>query len=144
MSESPPLQFEMFATARTAPEVLWEVVGEPLRLPEWTDADEVVQPPPRPIEVGGRFVTRDGDRELEWVVITAAPRLLEVKTDACPAGRLGLGVHVQPDSLGARLIVAGMLDPRGRRLRARTVDLPALRRRCERWSDQALRIAGRR
>jgi hypothetical protein len=133
------LQFEMFSVGRMPPDALWALVGDPARAPEWTDAQEVVSPPPRLLEVGSRFTTRDGDRELGWVVITTGPRLLEVKTDDCAVGRFGVGVRVADDPLGARLVLAGMLDPSGGRLRARTADLPALRRRCERWCDRALR-----
>jgi hypothetical protein len=135
------LQFEMFTTGMLPADDLWSLVGDLRRIPEWTDADEVLSEPEPPVEVGSRFVTVEGGRRLEWVVITAAPRLLEVKTDGCAVGRFGVGVRVIPDPVGARLIVAGMLDPSGSRLRARAVDLPALRRRCERWSDLALRAA---
>jgi hypothetical protein len=135
------LQFEMFSAGMVSPDDLWALVGDPARAAEWTDADEVVMVPEPPIAVGTRFRTREGGRELEWVVITAAERLLEVKTDGCDAGRFGVGVRVVDDPVGARLILAGMLDPVGGRIRARTVELPSLRRRCERWVDTALRVA---
>jgi hypothetical protein len=136
------LQFEMFTAGLMGPDALWGLVGDLRRVAEWTDAEGVSDAPAAPA-VGDRFRTVDGGRELGWVVITAADRLLEVKTDDCPAGRFGVGVRVAPDPVGSRLIVAGMLDPVGSRLRARTIELPALRRRCERWVDTALRVAGR-
>ncbi len=135
------LQFEMFATGIHPPDDLWALVGDPARAAEWTDADTVTSVPEPPLEVGSRFATTDGGRTLDWVVITVGPRLLEVKTDGCTAGRFGVGVRVTPDPIGCRLIIAGMLDPAGGRLRARSVDLPALRRRCERWSERALKVA---
>lgn len=140
MSANPPLQFEMFAAAMVSPDDLWALVGDPRRAAEWTDAEEVLGDPDPPLDVGSRFATRTAESTLEWVVITVGDHLLEVKTDGCAAGRFGLGVRVAPDPVGARLIVAGMLDPGGGRLRARTVDLPSLRRRCERWVDTALKV----
>ncbi len=138
-----PLRFEMFAVALAPPEDLWALVGDPRRAPEWTDAEEVVPPPEPPLAVGARFSTRDGDRRREWVVITAGDRLLEVKTDDCEMGRIGLGVRVTADPAGSRLVMAGMLDPIHGGLRARTVDLPSLRRRCERWMDVATKAVRR-
>lgn len=143
MAEPPRLlQFEMFTTARCSPDVLWALVGDLRRIPEWTEADAVLAAPEPPVEVGARFTTQAGEQRLEWVVITAAERLIEVKTDDLPAGRFGVGVRVAPDPLGSRLILAGMLDPARGRLRARVLDLPALRSRMDRWSDVAVRAAG--
>lgn len=137
------LQFEMFSVGLLPPDELWALVGDPARVAEWTDAEEVRSVPEPPLTVGSRFTTVDGERQLDWVVITVGPRLLEVKTDGCAAGRFGVGVRVVPDPAGCRLIMAGMLDPSAGKLRARAVDLPALRRRCERWSDRALTVAAR-
>jgi hypothetical protein len=139
MSVQPPLQFEMFAVAVRSPDDLWALVGDLRQVAEWTDADEVVSAPEPPFGVGTRFTTRDGERHLDWVVITSEEHLLEVKTDGCEAGRFGVGVRVSPDPVGSRLILAGMLDPVAGRVRARTLDLPPLRRRCERWVDRAVR-----
>lgn len=138
------LQFEMFSVGVMPPDDLWALVGDPARLAEWTDAEEVRSIPEPPVAVGSRFVTVDGGRQLDWIVITSGLRLLEAKTDGCAAGRFGVGVRVTPDPHGCRLIIAGMLDPRAGRVRARTIDLPALRRRCERWSDLAFKVAARR
>ena len=103
----------------------------------------MLSPPEPPLEVGARFRTRDGERHLDWVVITVGERLIEAKTDGCEVGRLGFGVRVTADPAGSRLVMAGMLDPAHGRLRARTVDLPSLRRRCERWMDVAVRSVRR-
>jgi hypothetical protein len=133
------LQFELFTAVPVAPERLWALVGDVRRIPEWTDADHVMQPPEPPLEVGARFTTVDAGRELRWVVITVADRLIEAKTDDGPCGRFGVGVRVAPDPIGSRLILAGLLDPSGSRVRARVQHLPALRSRAERWADLALR-----
>jgi hypothetical protein len=136
------LQFEMYSTVPCAPDELWALVGDLRRLPEWTDADHVHAAPEPPVEVGARFATETRGDRLDWVVITSLERLVEIKTDDLPAGRFGVGVSAVPDPLGARLILAGMLDPARSTLRARLVDLPALRARLDRWSDLAVRALG--
>jgi hypothetical protein len=135
------LQFELFTAVPVSPERLWALVGDLRRVPEWTDAERILHAPEPPLEVGARFTTVDGGRELRWVVITVANRLIEVKTDDGPWGRFGVGVRVAPDPVGSRLILAGLLDPAGSRLRARLRHLPSLRARTERWADLALRRA---
>lgn len=136
------LQFEMFSTVPCTPDELWALVGDLRRLPEWTDADRVLSAPEPPVEVGARFTTETGSDGLTWVVITSLERLLEIKTDDLAAGRFGVGVRVVPDPVGSRLVLAGMLDPARSTLRARLVDLPALRARLDRWSDLAVRALG--
>jgi hypothetical protein len=136
------LQLEMFATATCSPDALWALVGDLRRVPEWTDAEEVRGAPEPPNRVGARFTTTDGGSQRSWVVISAAERLVEAKTDDCAAGRVGVGLRVAGDPHGSRLILAGMLDPSGSALRARLRDLPALRARLERWADRAVRAAG--
>lgn len=137
------LQFEMFSTVPCPPEELWALVGDLRRLPEWTDADRVHAAPEPPVEVGARFATETAGDRVDWVVITSLERLVEIKTDDLPAGRFGVGVRVAPDPLGSRLILAGMLDPARSAVRARLVDLPALRGRLDRWADKAVRAVGR-
>ena len=133
------LQFELFAACPTPPEILWGIVGDLNRLPEWTDASGVEAPPDQP-RVNDRFITLHGDHHLEWTVITAEPMLLEAKADtAC--GRVGLGARVSQDPAGSRLVLAGMLKPSVGRLRARTIELPRLRRRGDEWSARAVRLA---
>lgn len=135
------LEFELFAASPTSPEALWALVGELGRLPEWTDATGCADLPSEPRE-GATFVTLHGDQRLEWTLITAEPRLLEAKADtAC--GRLGIGVRVAPDPHGSRLVLAGALKPSVGALRARTIELPRLRRRFDDWSTRAVKVATR-
>ena len=146
------MQFEVYAVAPGAPQRLWELVGDPSRFHEWTDADVVEGPPEPPHQVGQRFATVDGGRRRGWVVITTDERLLEIKTDDTDCGRLGIGIRVAGDPLGARLILAGLLDPVGtdqdrggsagqarRRALARLVHVPRTRARFDRWSARAVR-----
>lgn len=134
------LQFEVFSSVPDEPERLWEVVGDPDRLPEWTDADHLPVRPEPPVALGSRFETLDGGRRLTWTIITWEPRLWEAKTDDSDCGRLGLGVRVATDPLGSRLVLAGLLEPAGSMVRARLVDGPRLRARLDRWSTAAARL----
>lgn len=133
------LQFELFSSVPCQPERLWELVGDPARLPEWTDVDELQQPPEPPVAVGSRFTTLDAGRQLAWVVITCEEHLWEAKTDDSACGRLGIGVRVAPDTHGSRLVLAAMLEPAASTLRARLVEVPRLRARLDRWSAAASR-----
>lgn len=134
------LQFEVFATVPGDAAAVWALVSDPARLPEWTDAEDVPEAPAPPLALGSRFATVDGDRRLEWVVITSEPYLLEAKTDQSACGRLGFGVRVSDDPHGTRLVLAGLLDPAVLGLRARMVDVPRLRARLDRWADAAARV----
>lgn len=132
------IRFEVFAAGTAAPGEVWALVGDPARLPEWTDADAVeVEGPLAP---GATVVTRDRGRRLAWTVSTLEPRLLELATDL-PDGRLGIGVRVLRDPLGSRVVLAGGLDPATRRARwsFRLLGAPSLRRRFDRWSQRAVR-----
>lgn len=131
------LRFELFAVAPVDAGQLWALVGDPSRLPEWTDATAVegaVQAP----GVGEQFSTLEGERVLRWTVITSEARLLEAKTDT-PCGRLGVGVSARADDAGSRLVLAGLLDPSVPRWRARLVEVPRLRRRFDAWTTRAVR-----
>lgn len=134
------LQFELFSSVPCPPERLWKLVGDPDRLSEWTDVDELVQRPEPPVTVGSRFATLDGGRQLNWVVITCEGFLWEAKTDDSACGRLGIGVRVAPDTHGSRLVLAAMLEPAASLLRARLVEVPRLRTRLDRWSAAANRV----
>jgi hypothetical protein len=131
------LQFELFASVPCPPEKLWDLVGDPDRLWEWTDAEALAVRPEPPVAVGSRFATVEAGRRLGWVVITCEDHLWEAKTDDSHCGRLGIGVRVAPDAHGSRLVLAGMLEPAGSLLRARLVDVPRLRARLDRWSAAA-------
>lgn len=133
---------ELYATATTPPEHVWAVVGDPRRLPEWTDVDGVERVEPDAVDVGTEFVTVAEGQRRRWRVVTADARLLEATTNTA-LGPLGVGVRVVRDPLGARLILAASFEPAGRvrRLRARLVDAPGLRRRFDRWTRAALRVA---
>lgn len=139
------LRVEIYATANTPPDDLWAVVGDPWRLPEWTDVHDVERVDPDPVEVGAEIVVvADGQRR-RCTVVTAAPRLLEVTTSTA-RGPVGIGARVIRDRAGSRLVLAGAFSPAGavQRLRVRAVDAPALRRRFDRWSRRALELAAAR
>jgi len=131
------LQFEVFTSVPRPPETVWAVVGDLRSLPRWTDVEHVEDAPAAPPERGARFDTVTRDLRLSWVVLTSDTHLLEVKADDTPCGRLGLGVSVAPDGPGSRLVLAGLLDPSCSTLRARTVEVPRLRRRLDRWAARA-------
>src|SRR5680860_359654 len=130
---------ELFASAAVKPEALWALVRDVRRLPEWTDADEVLTveppatsppptsppPPPSPpsprspdldVAVGTTVVTRDGPRRLSWTVTAREPRVLELGT-TLEHGRLGIGVSVVREAMGARarIVLASAYQPDTRR-----------------------------
>lgn len=135
---------EQYALSVATPDELWLLVGNPRRLPEWTDADEVSEVDPEPPAPGGRFVTRVGRNRAEWTVNNFEPYLFEAVT-AVSDGRLGIGVRVLADRSGSRLVLAGAYRPAGRaaRLRFQLVGCRRLRARFDRWSAAALRLAAR-
>ncbi len=129
---------ELYQVSGRSPEQLWQVVGDPWRLAEWTDAERVVSVEPQPVTVGTRITTaQDGDERV-WRVITVEPRLLEMTAET-NRGLLGVGIRVVRDPLGSRLIMAAQLAATG--LRAQMVDGPALRRSLDRWCSAAVRVA---
>lgn len=135
---------ELFASGAVSPEALWAVVGDPLRLPEWTDADDVAAIATPPGAPGMTVVTRDGPRQLTWTVTTREARVLELAT-VLERGRLGIGVSVVREAMGARsrLILAAAHEPGSRAalLHFRVLGAPALRRRFDRWTHRALAVA---
>lgn len=138
------MQIELYATGSATVEDTWAVVGDPRRLPEWTDATEVERVAPEPVDVGTEVVVRAAGRQWTWRVVTAEPRLVEATTTTS-SGTLGVGVRVVREGSGCRLILAGSLKTSGLlpRLRARTVEAAAWRRRFDRWSHAALDAAAR-
>jgi len=129
---------EQYAVASAPPEEIWGLVGDPRRLPEWTDATSVELS--AAVAVGTVLTTRDGKRVLEWRITTAEQRLLEAVT-TLPRGELGIGVRVVRDPNGSRLILAAGFTPGDRfsDLGWLLLGGPAVRRRFERWTRAALR-----
>lgn len=75
-----------------------------------------------------------------WSVISTGQRVVEV-TGTTSCGRLGLGVRViglraDAGHAGARsrVVFVGRLEPTGSPLGARVRQVPALRRRFDRWA----------
>lgn len=139
------VHFELYATGIAAPEDTWAVVGDPRRLPEWTDVQRVERIDPEPVRVGTELVIVADGGSWTWRIVTVDMRLLEATTQL-PDGQLGIGLRVARDPLGARLVVAGSYQPTGRlaAARVRLLTVPALRRRFDRWTHTALRIASAR
>lgn len=137
---------ELFAAGAVSPEALWNLVGDLDRLPEWTDADDVAAIEPVPVDVGTKVVTNDGPRQLAWTITTSQPLVLELTTEL-DRGRLGIGVSVVREQMGARarMILAAAYEPgsSAELLCFRLLGAPALRRRFDRWTRLALSIARR-
>lgn len=137
------VRFEMFHTGQVAPERLWSVVGDPWRLAEWTDVESVADVAPDPPVVGTRVTTVEAGTTRTWEIVTLEARLLELSTTT-ERGTVGFGCRVVRDARGgSRLVLAGGVALTGfaAKLRARLLDAPALRRRMDRWSAEALRVA---
>lgn len=130
---------EQYAEFAVEPDLLWAVVSEPSRLPEWTGAS-ALDPPPR-WEVGRRV--RITERvATDWEVLSAEPRIVEVR-GATPCGTVGIGVRVIGGRAGSPtrvVFVARLEDATG--FRARFRDLPAMRRRFDRWAHGLRRTTG--
>lgn len=137
--------FELYAIGSAAPEHLWAVVGDPRRLPEWTDVDAVASVDPEPVQQGTEVVVVLGGRPLPWRVVTADPRLLEAATEQGGAS-LQVGFRVVRETRGSRLVVAAAYGGTGglQGWRRRLLDAPALRRRFDRWTRRALDLAAQR
>ncbi len=133
-------RFEVYASGPGDPAAVWDLVSDPHRLPEWTDATAVEDLGPGPVAVGTTFAVRVGDRRLDWRVRTLDRRLIEAAT-FLPSGVLGIGAQVFPDAAGSRIVLAGAFAPADRRsaLRFSLLGGPDLRRRFDRWSPRALR-----
>jgi hypothetical protein len=137
------VRFEMFHTGQVAPERLWGVVGDPWRLAEWTDVESVADVSPDPPVLGTRITTVEAGTTREWQITTLEARLMEMWTTT-ERGTMGVGCRVVRDARGgSRLVLAAGVEIRGRAgdLRARLFDGPALRRRMDRWSAEAVRVA---
>lgn len=137
------VRFDLFQTGQVAPEHLWSVVGDPWRLAEWTDVESVADVTPDPPVVGTRVTTVEAGTTRSWEIVTLQSRLLELSTTT-ERGTVGIGCRVVRDARGgSRLVLAAGVDLNGFAgdLRARLLDAPSLRRRMDRWSAEALRVA---
>ena len=129
----------MFASGSVASDALWAVVGDPWRLAEWTDVESVADVRPEPPQVGTQIETVEAGTMRMWRITTRESRLFEMTTTT-ERGRLDIGCRVVRDNRGgSRIVLAAGLERSG--LRTRLLDVPALRRRMERWAHTALEIA---
>lgn len=142
------LTVEQYAEYLAPAGVLWSIIGDPHRLPAWTDASRV-EFASHAGKVSQWFeglnVTVHGRSSTTWRVISAGQRVVEV-SGMTSCGQLGLGARVieipsshgppgaQGRFQGARLVLVARLEPSRSVLRARVLDLPAIRRRFDRWS----------
>jgi hypothetical protein len=135
---------ELYATGSAAPAAVWALVGNPCRLPEWTDAEHVEDLSAETPAVGMTFVTVAAGQRLSWRLVTAEDRTLEAVA-AAPFGELAVGVRAaMTQGGGTRLVLVAHLDHPGglRGLRIRLGLGATLRRRMDRWAHAALRLAG--
>jgi hypothetical protein len=138
------MRFELYTAGAPAPDALWGVVGEPRRLPAWTDADEVLSVEPEPLAVGSEIVVAVDGAVQRWRVVTLEPRLVEVRREA-RSGPVGIGAKVAADPRGSRLVLAGEVAASGPLggISARLLAGPAFRRRLDRWAAAAMQEAQR-
>lgn len=133
------IRFEMFATGSVKTDALWAVVGDPWRLPEWTDVESVAHVRPEPPQVGTQIETVEAGTTRLWRIVTHESRLFEMATTT-ERGGLTIGWRVVRDARGgSRIVLAAGLE-RGD-LRARLFDASALRRRMDRMAHRALEVA---
>lgn len=126
---------------------MWELVGAPGRLSEWTDAGPPT-PAPSQWTTGAQFTVPQAGGTA-WSVISTGQRVVEVAGDT-PCGRLGVGVRVigvrTPGDTTApvrsRVVFVARLRPAGSPLRARLRHVPALRRRFDRWALLLRQLTG--
>ena len=134
-----PIRFEMFATGSVKTDALWALVGDPWRLPEWTDVESVAHVRPEPPQVGTQIETVEAGTTRLWRIVTSEARLFEMATTT-ERGGLTIGWRVVRDARGgSRIILAAGVDGAG--VRARLFDVPALRRRMDRMAHRALQVA---
>lgn len=134
---------EMFQSASVEPAAVWDVVGDPWRLAEWTDVESVADVRGEPAAVGTEIETVEAGTMRLWRITTLENRLLEMTTTT-ERGRMTFGCRAVRDARGGtRLVLAARLDPDGlgNRLRALLVSGPRLRRQMDQWADNALRVA---
>ncbi|MPZ73052.1 MAG: hypothetical protein GEU74_07440 [Nitriliruptorales bacterium] len=138
-----PVRFEMFQAGSVSSDVLWGLVGDLRRLPEWTDVERVADIRPEPVGVGSQVETVEAGSMRLWRITTWEPRLYEMRTTT-ERGEVRFGCRVVRDNRGgSRIILAAGLHAAGLAggLRARLLDGPALRRRMDDWARHAVRVA---
>lgn len=134
---------ELFQSANVDPAAVWQVVGNPWRLAEWTDVEAVADVRDEPVAVGTQVETVEGGTTRVWHVVTMEDRLLEMVTQT-ERGTMAFGCRAVRDTRGGtRLVLAARLEPDGRwnRWRAHLLSAPRLRRRMDGWAIDALRVA---
>ena len=137
------VRFEMFHSSSVSSDALWAVVGDLWRLPEWTDVESVADISAEPPGVGTEVETVEAGTTRLWRITTWEPRLYEMVTQT-ERGDVGFGCRVVRDNRGGSRIVlaAGLQAPTmAKRLRARLLDGPSLRRRMDEWARDAVRVA---
>ena len=133
-----PMSVERFAATSSGAEALWAVVGDPARIPEWTDADrvEVIGD----VQAGARVAIVMGERRTDWRLLTFTDRTWEIERQG-RLGWVGLGARVVDEGERARLVLVGSLDPSASRWRARVVELPRMGAMLDRWATAAVDLA---
>lgn len=137
------VRFDLFQTGSVDPKALWDVVGDPWRLAEWTDVESVADVTPDPPRIGSQIQTVEAGTTRMWRIVTLESRLMEMETQT-ERGAVGFGCRVVRDARGgSRLVLAAGLEAKGtrRRLRTQLFDVPSWRRRMDRWAGEALRVA---
>ena len=143
------LTIDQYAEFVASADQLWSIIGEPRRLPEWTDVVSVRNADALDGWEAATTVTVREREETTWQVISLGQRVVEV-SGATSCGQLGIGVRVialrAPDAgttgPGCRVVFVGRLEPSGSEIRARLRDLPALRRRFDRWAKTLRDVTG--
>ncbi len=138
----PAVRVELYRVSRVTPDALWAVVGDPWRLAGVDRRATRRVGRARALTVGSEIVTVEAGGVRVWRATTVAARLLELTT-MLPRGELGVGYRVVRDPFGSRLVLAAGLQTaeRGAALRGPLLHAPALRRRLDRWSAAAARVA---
>ena len=139
------IRTEMYAPTPATAESMWEVVGDPWQFAAWTGADRVESVSPDPVETGTEIVTVEaGGSVRTWLVTSVTPRIREMElTTDLPEGQFRVGFRVVPQQPGCRLVIAAALEPVKKvgAMRLRLVELPALRKRLDRWTERAVKAA---
>ena len=141
------IRTEMYAPTAASADAMWEVVGDPWQLAAWTDGERVESVTPEPLAKGSEIVIVDRDAVRTWLVTTVQPRLRQIElTTDLPDGQLSLGYRVIAQQPGCRLVIAAALEPVKKvgGVRARLVELPALRKRLDHWTERAVKAAEER